>query len=303
MSHFIVVVRVPAAKAATIDEVYGALEAMLAPYQENNMGDCPKRYLKFHDVESEEREEYEKADEKTRRRYPTFKQYLVGYCGYRRDPEKGRFGYWENPNKKWDWWVVGGQWRGYFPIKPNVAAPVGEPGAFGNQAKPATADIVHLRDIDMARVRSQQVERMQEFWTKWQDFLAGKEFSPFDSPRPRAIDVGLLEVREGPVAPDEENRCIPWSGNRKPGDFGCHWNDVYHIVSKAELERDSAAHFNPIKPYALLDENGWHEPGEMGWWGCSSATPEKRKEMAEALDSWLAATQEGDWLVAVDCHI
>ena len=34
-------------------------EKQLAPYQENNMGNCPKEYLDFNNVEDEERKNYE----------------------------------------------------------------------------------------------------------------------------------------------------------------------------------------------------------------------------------------------------
>lgn len=48
---------------------------LMAPYQENNMGDCPKQFLKF--FENDE-------------------------CDF--DPETGKRGYWENPNAKWDYY-------------------------------------------------------------------------------------------------------------------------------------------------------------------------------------------------------
>lgn len=41
MSHFSVMVI-----CDTVEE----LETMLAPYQENNMGDCPKQFLEFNDI-------------------------------------------------------------------------------------------------------------------------------------------------------------------------------------------------------------------------------------------------------------
>ncbi|GJM78137.1 hypothetical protein HMSSN139_06330 [Paenibacillus sp. HMSSN-139] len=50
MSHFTV---------AVITESLDKVEDLLAPYQENNMGDCPKEYLEFHDVEEEYRKIYE----------------------------------------------------------------------------------------------------------------------------------------------------------------------------------------------------------------------------------------------------
>lgn len=35
----------------------------------------------------------------------------MDFCGYKL--ENGRWGYWHNPNAKWDWsWVVGGRWSG-----------------------------------------------------------------------------------------------------------------------------------------------------------------------------------------------
>lgn len=57
-------------------------DRLMAPYQENNMGDCPKQFLKF---------------------YPDDER--------RVDPETGERGYWENPNAKWDYYRP-------WPIKP-----------------------------------------------------------------------------------------------------------------------------------------------------------------------------------------
>ena len=48
MSHFTVLVIGPE------DEV----ESQLAPFQENNMGDCPAEYMEFNDMEDEFLEEY-----------------------------------------------------------------------------------------------------------------------------------------------------------------------------------------------------------------------------------------------------
>lgn len=52
MSHFTVAVIVN-----KLDE--NEVAKMLAPYQENNMGDCPKEYLAFHSITEEYKEDYE----------------------------------------------------------------------------------------------------------------------------------------------------------------------------------------------------------------------------------------------------
>ena len=44
--------------------------------------------------------------------HPDYEAYLRECCGFEeRDPETGKYGYWENPNAKWDWYEVGGRWE------------------------------------------------------------------------------------------------------------------------------------------------------------------------------------------------
>lgn len=129
MSHFCV---------AVITDGTKGVEEMLAPYQENSMGDVPREYLRFYDAAETERESYEGGSGEFVRYkdrlygihdkefdfdhgmvkslphvsipfttlYPTIEEYLRDWGGYEDvDPETGRYGYWENPNAKWDWWV------------------------------------------------------------------------------------------------------------------------------------------------------------------------------------------------------
>lgn len=50
--------------------------------------------------------------------FSSFDEYAKEWCGYdSRDAEKGRYGYWSNPNSKWDWYQLGGRWRGFFRLK------------------------------------------------------------------------------------------------------------------------------------------------------------------------------------------
>ena len=185
MSHFTVLV------------IGDDVEKQLAPYQENNMGDCPEEFLEFRDVEEECRKDYEEdttqdwypdhyldltedqeqklvsgdqvlisasdpiLDSKSGKKYKSrkaqiyfeslgpetkalvkkgevaflakkieppkefpvkekysFTEYVEEYCGYKKDPKTRRYGYWENPNRKWDWYQIGGRWNGFFKLKP-----------------------------------------------------------------------------------------------------------------------------------------------------------------------------------------
>lgn len=53
MSHFTVAVITDG------KPTYEKISKALAPYQENNMGDCPKEYLTFHSLSKKYKEEYE----------------------------------------------------------------------------------------------------------------------------------------------------------------------------------------------------------------------------------------------------
>lgn len=82
------------------------LEELLAPYQQNNMGDCPKEYLAFEDCTEEVLATYEKHKEE----YKDIDTFAAKYHGYEKDEETGKYGYWENPNAEWDWYEIGGRW-------------------------------------------------------------------------------------------------------------------------------------------------------------------------------------------------
>lgn len=47
----------------------------------------------------------------------SFEDFIEQYAGYSRK-DNAKFGYFSNPNAKWDWWVVGGRWDNRFLIKP-----------------------------------------------------------------------------------------------------------------------------------------------------------------------------------------
>lgn len=49
--------------------------------------------------------------------YGTFDEFMGKWNEIERDPVAGEYGYWENPNAKWDWYVVGGRWKNIIEAK------------------------------------------------------------------------------------------------------------------------------------------------------------------------------------------
>lgn len=145
MSHFTVLV---------ITDNPEDVESAMAPFQENNAGDCPEQFLTFTSVQEEvERDwtsedlhngymdkgqfywphntyelettygknwvEYvDKVSLRLNQVYSSFDKMVEDYHGYRSvNPDTGEYGYWENPNAKWDWYQIGGRWTGFFKMK------------------------------------------------------------------------------------------------------------------------------------------------------------------------------------------
>lgn len=121
MSHFTVLV------------VGDSPEDRLAPFQENNMGDCPEEYLEFFDVT----EKYQKQYQEIKQDYSSFDAFMSDCTGYEVDPKTLKYGYWENPRAKWDWYLLGGRWSGYFLLTDGSRADAALNGTIDWQAMTA----------------------------------------------------------------------------------------------------------------------------------------------------------------------
>lgn len=103
------------------------LDGLLAPYDENS-----DEYSIFEDCTDELKEKFNSLPEKDdcldengkpfphpcdKEHYPTLKDLAEDWFGYEYNDEKGAYGYYHNPDAKWDWWVPGGRWEGYLKEK------------------------------------------------------------------------------------------------------------------------------------------------------------------------------------------
>ncbi|PPL04918.1 hypothetical protein [Parapedobacter indicus] len=321
-------------------------EKQLAPYQENNMGDCPKEYLKFNDIEAEHRETYS-TDETTvfvspegetlskyqdrfrvsdgllngsnyvcpegwtekeilvSELYPTFEQYMSEYCGYA-PSEDGRFGYWENPNAKWDWYQLGGRWTGHLKLKQGAVGTNGEPGLFRRQAKPGYTDQAKLEDIDLKGMRDEaradaigRYDRLAELFGgeiprmdfMWETLLADKGLTieqKHDTYHNQSAMQQLKVLRESS------------KDDRELRDFLFFLKLEDYQLTREEYASKAAN--EAISTFAIIKDGNWHQRGEMGWWGIVSNEMDAsdwNTEFNKLLDSL-----PGDTLISVyDCHI
>lgn len=248
--------------------------------------------------------------------YADFHAFAEDYHGHDGpDEETGRYGHWRNPQGYWDWWQIGGRWTGFYPVASTSLVALGSnihddrsaPWAMERAAAAGRSDIVRVRNLDMDTIARETRERAEAFWVDWQAWLAGtfKGKDPFDTPRGRAMSIGLLTVVQGPAGEsDHARKVIPWAGEVRDDDSRKDWNDVARLIDRDTFMADYIDCFNPIATYAAVDNDGWHAPGKMGWFGCSSDEPDaKVKFQKEFVKRFVRGAQPDDVLVVVDCHV
>ena len=155
-------------------------ELQLEPFQENNMGDCPPEFLQFLSMEDELADEYElnrmiespEGDMKPiKELYPTFESFAEEYHGFDKDPRMRKYGYWENPNSRWDWYELGGRWTGAFKLKDGAEGVIGGPSVFRERApvEEGFVDQARKGDIDWEGTMAHDRTLAEETWDKYKD--------------------------------------------------------------------------------------------------------------------------------------
>ena len=108
------------------------------------------------------------------RKYKTFLReedwagFIDYYHGYSQNVD-GDYGYYHNPNAKWDWYVMGGRWCGYFTMKGGKGGVLGEP-SYGDEtiyAEMNQADQAFKGDIDFDAMRAKGKAKAKMYWSEW----------------------------------------------------------------------------------------------------------------------------------------
>jgi hypothetical protein len=323
----------PEVSLAAIEEY---LEGRMEPYME--YGACSKeeraafckKYCKFDNVEKEERQKYETGSTEAMRLsngeiimswddrfkdgfpedaqkeqvafnkiYVTFDDYMKEYSGYReKDPNHG-YGYWTNPNQRWDWYRVGGRWAGRLLMKPNAiggqAAKVGYEFEMQgeNPYKGGGRDFGRIGDVDWQAMNERSDKNCRKAFEDYVDWFAAghnvqdKAYS--DSIMWDASDIDTLsdKPRDG---------FVPCFGKTHKQLY-CREPQSYEDWKKL------AFHYYQFSTYSVLDGEGWKERGKMGWWGVSHSTTDQARQWRDNFYEQVIRNEDPETLVVIlDCH-
>lgn len=345
MSHFSVGVLVSPERLADHDgDVESAVTEMMAPYQENNMGDCPEEYIEFIDVTEEERSNYEdRKEEYVADGYDTFEKYIEEYCGYEYNEVEGGWGYYENPNRKWDWWSIGGRWRNMLQLKQGAAlvtSGTGELSTFDRIAlsrgedidiPEGTADYAKISDIDWAGMNAEVDNTIKDFYNL---YILSQKYQPLFNEIKANLDDSVEKDKIYEVVSqmayeqlDLPEDCKFSKDDIAKADFSQSWTlaelglrqvkqedgkDVLDENGKRVVETlpftledllTTHRHYWEFGTFALLNDEGWQSKGEMGWFGMSSDTPEDGENWNKSYMDFIKQASDDTIFVVVDCHI
>ena len=265
MSHFTV---------AVITEgkpTYETIEKVLAPYQE----DCPTEFMEFYSATKNHTEEYENETEDIKAKYPTLNKYLEEYCGYRYHEEQNDYGYWENPNAKWDWWIIGGRWAGLLTVsESNKNFIVGQPSLFGSNENPYQVKNGYMH-VDCARVKDLVFPNREKSYEQ-------------------AIRFWEMKVEGKEPTTEEEKELLKW--------------DFYKVEYYTRTYKDKETYAqceSTFHTYAIIDKDGrWNAKGEMGWWGISTSDEGVEVQYIKYYRKYVFDNAtDNDYITIVDCHI
>lgn len=193
-----------------------------------------------------------------------------------------------NPNKKWDWFEIGGRWTGFLKLKPGRKGKVGEPGRMTQPASAGRADSALFCDIDIEEMRNEAGDNAYARWIRarrvapglWESWVSVR--NRYDS-----IDAAR-EFYNG----QEEIKAL------NKGDF---WSDKDQFLTDHGTYVKNARNA-ALSTFAILYQGRWYGRGEMGWFGCVSDEKE--------ISVWLKTVEEvlsnldpTDLVTIVDCHI
>lgn len=221
-----------------------------------------------------------------------------------------------NPNSKWDWYQLGGRWRGFFQLKEGATGHLGEPGTFEKMGmregkfekyEPTQVDQALKGDIDFeAKVQARLAAELPEFdravqllkdadvpfpkdWETIRDQICGTDEN-YDASKIREAREAYRAQPGMEVLNEDEKFRVFW---------GCvveHYANFDRDRFELQVRRGANATF------AVVKDGKWYEKGDMGWWGMVADEKEEEKWQEEYYNL-LEGLPDDTLLSVYDCHI
>lgn len=196
-----------------------------------------------------------------------------------------------NPDSKWDWYQLGGRWAGFFKVKKGADSIVGERSLMTEEPKIDYADQLLKKDIDFVGMRAEAILNAEKDYDEFHAVLKGREFPLWPAILEKYPEDQIDAARE------EFNNLETVKDLNKAGYY---FNNERFNVSREEFLRK--AELSAFSTFAFLNEKGWCERGNMGWWGIVTNEKDDEQWIIE-FNKMLDELPDDTLLSLYDCHI
>lgn len=214
--------------------------------------------------------------------YATIEEFAENWHGYEYREDIDQWGYWSNPNAKWDWWEIGGRWAGLLKTKG---------GGTVNQCP--------RKNLDFDTMLENQKEGKEEKWNLFQKYWNDETITATPEDVNKYEDWCKRYDKVAQVLPTADHFARVddlFSNQLQWWSWGLDDVEEFLVDKETFMKPDALT-------YAFVDENGkWHQRGEMGWFGMDNkelGTPDYDEAFWEFIDRISPKTL----LSVVDCHI
>lgn len=245
-----------------------------------------------------------------------------------------------NPQSKWDWYVLGGRWRGFFQVKEKVIvghksedermvprhdaaseqieqvtsetqALIGRLPSYGDGEGTnyeGRADLARKGDIDFEVMRTLAGVRADAQYDEFEKATAGLEVPPtWDEIRDKhgAKDFQQEDFSERVESARSEFRNFPWVRALDEARLSPFFGDTHEhwkVNQGGRAAYVSEAVKDAFSTFAILLDGQWHERGDVGWFGIVSDEMDG-EDWSRHADSLLNSLPDDAWLAVYDLHI
>lgn len=208
-----------------------------------------------------------------------------------------------NPDAKWDWYSVGGQWAGYFVARKGAHARVIPPNRNHRSQDvimPGRCDGGRKADLDLDALREVKAAEARKTYAEYQSVVAGTpEALPWSAFRDNISEGNGYTIDQA----RDEYHSQPRVQALSQSEFRWY-DDVIAEFGKPEKLYVEQARAQAVPGYAIIATDGhWMAPGTMGWFAMSDDSEGDRIGYWEAANAYIDALEDSTYLVALDCHI
>lgn len=182
--------------------------------------------------------------------YSSIEELAEEYFAYKYYEKEGAYGYYYNPDAKWDWYEEGGRFSGMLYSK----------------LEEGYVDSAEMSDIDFERMTTDAKEELKQGYERM-----------------------LTDYAEAVTRGDK--RLVEYFRN---------------MFVEYPTAEEYANRVGTFLTYAVVMPDGkWYEPGEMGWWGISTATESQKQTWNENYwNTFIEVAKKNNWcMTIIDCHI